>query len=198
MQKHHKRRSALFGSRIRGLKKSLGSAGEFFMTDINHFSFTGRVADDAKYSSTKNGTATLSFCLAVNRDRKNNGQWVQKASFFYLTIYGNRASGLCKILAKGTRVGVEGFIEQDSWTDQTGKKQYRTVFCVENLVLLGQAKAHPAEENIPPAVFSAQPETHNPKNEPPAESTVQTAESTVPPLENQNIDNTLSYDGDIW
>lgn len=174
------------------------------MTDINNFSFTGRIADNAKYSSTKNGTATLSFCLAVNRDRKNNGQWIQKASFFYLTLYGNRASGLCKVLSKGTRVGVEGFIEQDSWTDQTGKKQYRTVFCVENLVLLGQPKAHPAEENFPPSAFSAQPEIQsqmeiqNKKDELPAENTPQPAENSLLPPEIQNNENTISYDGDIW
>ncbi len=110
------------------------------MTDINGFQLTGRVADEAKYSSTKNGTATLSFCLAVNRDRKVNEQWVSKGSFFYLTIYGKRATGLCKVLIKGTKIGVQGYLEQDSWTDAAEKKQYRTVFCVENLVLLGQSK----------------------------------------------------------
>lgn len=110
------------------------------MTDINGFQLTGRVADNAKLSTTKNGTAALSFCLAVNRDRKVNEQWVQKGSFFYLTVYGKRATGLFKVLAKGTKIGVQGYLEQDSWTDQSGKKQYKTVFCVENLVLLGQAK----------------------------------------------------------
>ena len=54
------------------------------MTDINGFQLTGRIADNAKLSSTKNGTATLSFCLAVNRDRKVNEQWVSKGSFFYI------------------------------------------------------------------------------------------------------------------
>ena len=110
------------------------------MTDINGFQLTGRVADEAKYSSTKNGTATLSFCLAVNRDRKVNEQWVSKGSFFYLTVYGKRATGLLKVLVKGTRIGVQGYLDQDVWTDAAGKKQYRTVFCVENLVLLGQSK----------------------------------------------------------
>ena len=110
------------------------------MTDINGFQLTGRVADEAKYSSTKNGTATLSFCLAVNPDRKVNEQWVSKGSFFYLTVYGKRATGLLKVLVKGTRIGVQGYLDQDVWTDAAGKKQYRTVFCVENLVLLGQSK----------------------------------------------------------
>lgn len=110
------------------------------MTDINGFQLTGRVADNAKLSTTKNGTAALSFCLAVNRDRKVNEQWVQKGSFFYLTVYGKRATGLFKVLAKGTKIGVQGYLEQDAWTDAAGKKQYKTVFCVENLVLLGQPK----------------------------------------------------------
>lgn len=124
------------------------------MTDINGFQLTGRIADEAKYSSTKNGTATLSFCLAVNRDRKINEQWVSKGSFFYLTVYGKRATGLCKILVKGTRIGVQGFLDQDVWTDAAGKKQYRTVFCVENLVLLGQPKTIPENENHIPEIPS--------------------------------------------
>ena len=120
------------------------------MTDINGFQLTGRVADEAKYSSTKNGTATLSFCLAVNRDRKVNEQWVSKGSFFYLTVYGKRATGLFKVLAKGTKIGVQGYLEQDSWTDQSGKKQYKTVFCVENLALLGQSKNGQENESQTP------------------------------------------------
>lgn len=120
------------------------------MTDINGFQLTGRIADNAKLSSTKNGTATLSFCLAVNRDRKVNEQWVSKGSFFYLTVYGKRATGLFKVLTKGTRIGVQGYIEQDSWTDSAGKKQYKTVFCVENLALLGQLKnSQENESQIP-------------------------------------------------
>ena len=118
--------------------------------------------DEAKYSSTKNGTATLSFCLAVNRDRKINEQWVSKGSFFYLTVYGKRATGLCKILVKGTRIGVQGFLDQDVWTDAAGKKQYRTVFCVENLVLLGQPKTIPENENHIPEIPS---HTENPAAE---------------------------------
>lgn len=132
------------------------------MTDINGFQLTGRIADEAKYSSTKNGTATLSFCLAVNRDRKINEQWVSKGSFFYLTVYGKRATGLCKILVKGTRIGVQGFLDQDVWTDAAGKKQYRTVFCVENLVLLGQPKTIPENENHIPEIPS---HTENPAAE---------------------------------
>lgn len=110
------------------------------MTDLNTFSMTGRIAGETKYSSTKNGTATLSFSLAVNRDRKVNEQWKQEAAFFYLTVYGNRATGLYKVLTKGMKIGVQGQLWQDTWTDPNGKKQYRTVFCVENLALLGSAK----------------------------------------------------------
>lgn len=110
------------------------------MTDLNTFSMTGRIAGETKYSSTKNGTATLSFSLAVNRDKKVNEQWEQEAAFFYLTVYGNRATGLYKVLTKGMKIGVQGHLWQDTWTDKNGEKQYRTVFCVENLALLGSSK----------------------------------------------------------
>lgn len=155
------------------------------MTDINTFSFTGRIANNTEYSQTKNGTSTLSFSIAVNRDRKVNEQWIQEASFFYLTVYGNRADGLRNVLQKGMKIGAEGHLRQDTWTDQTGKKQYKTVFCVENIALLGPAKNPQASDQATSQV----PEQAFPQNQKyPTESELSSPEldnAFYNPLENE-------------
>lgn len=109
------------------------------MTDINGFALTGRIAGETKLGTTKNGTATLSFCLAVNRDKYVNNQWVNNAGFYWFTVYGNRATGLHKYLRKGMALGVSGHIEQDVWQDGD-KKNYRTVLYPERISLLSSSE----------------------------------------------------------
>lgn len=109
------------------------------MTDINEFALTGRIAGETKLGTTKNGTATLSFCLAVNRDKYVNNQWVNNAGFYWFTVYGNRATGLYKYLKKGRALGVSGHVEQDVWQDGE-KKNYRTVLYPEKIAPLGSSE----------------------------------------------------------
>lgn len=127
------------------------------MTDINEFALTGRIAGETKLGTTKNGTATLSFCLAVNRDKYVNNQWVNNAGFYWFTVYGNRATGLHKYLKKGMPLGVSGHVEQDVWQDGE-KKNYRTVLYPEKIALLSSSSDTKvnASQSIPAPVPEAQ------------------------------------------
>ena len=107
------------------------------MTDINIFSFTGRITGEPRVSQTKGGTPYITFCLAINRDKKEGDKWVKSAAFHYMSVYGDRAKGIYKYLTKGTPVGVQGHIDQDIWEDASGKKNYRTVLVPEHIALLG-------------------------------------------------------------
>ena len=113
------------------------------MTDLNSFSLTGRIAGKPRLSSTKNGTTTFSFCLAVNRDKQINGVWTKTAAFYWFTVYGARAPGLYKYISKGLPVGVSGHIDQDRFQDETGKMQYKTKLVPDNVALLGKNEAKP-------------------------------------------------------
>lgn len=117
------------------------------MTDINNFTVTGRIAGETKLSTTRNGTAILSFCVAVNRDKKVNDEWVSAAGFFWFSVYGNRATGLHPYLRKGVPVGISGHIEQEIW-QEGDKKNYRTVLCAEEIALLGTASAKPEQPQV--------------------------------------------------
>jgi len=105
-------------------------------SDLNLVALVGRVTRDAELTYTSTGTAKCNFSIAVNRSVKKGEAWTDEASFFDITLWDKRATGLQKYLVKGTQVAVKGELRQERW-EKDGQKYSKVAIAVENVQLIG-------------------------------------------------------------
>jgi single-strand DNA-binding protein len=109
---------------------------------LNRVMLLGNLGADPELRMTGGGQAVLKLRLATsetymdkNRARQERTEWHN------VVIWGKRAEALAKILAKGTRIFVEGGLRTSSYDDRDGKKQYRTEIVCSNILLQGRSGA---------------------------------------------------------
>ena len=116
---------------------------------INQVSITGNLTRSPELRSTAGGTDVLSFGIAVNDRRKNaSGQWEDVPNFFECVTFGNRATALSDILAKGMKVAISGKLHYTSW--ETDGKKHSKVDIIANDVELMQNRRPQQEQQYQP------------------------------------------------
>jgi single-strand DNA-binding protein len=110
------------------------------VADINSVVLVGRLTRDMELSHIPSGTAVGKMSIAVNRSVKKGDKWESEASFFDITIWGKTSEALAQYLTKGTRIGVQGELEQERWNDKDGKPHSRVKITAHNIQLLGSGK----------------------------------------------------------
>lgn len=106
------------------------------MTDINRTVLVGRLTRDIEIKRTGAGAAIGIASIAVNRSRKQNGEWTDETSFFDVKIFGKTAESLSPYLTKGKQIAVEGFLKQERW-QKDGQNFSRVTVGAENVQLFG-------------------------------------------------------------
>lgn len=115
---------------------------------INHFALVGNLTRAPELHSTQSGTPVLSFGIAVNDSRKNaSGQWEDVPNFFECSTFGNRATALSDILAKGMKVAITGKLHYSSW-EKDGKKHSKVDIIVREIELMQNRK--PQQQDYQP------------------------------------------------
>lgn len=103
---------------------------------INHVSVTGNLTRSPELRATQGGTPVLSFGIAVNDRRKNaSGQWEDVPNFFECVTFGNRATALSDIIAKGMKVAVAGKLHYSSW-EKDGQKHSKVDIIANEVELM--------------------------------------------------------------
>ena len=116
---------------------------------INNVSLTGNLTRSPELRATQGGTPVLSFGIAVNDRRKNaSGNWEDVPNFFECVTFGNRATALSDILAKGMKVAIAGKLHYSSW-EKDGQKHSK-VDIIANDVELMQNRKPPQQDYQPP------------------------------------------------
>jgi len=111
------------------------------MTDINSVVLVGRITKDGELSYTKGGTPILKMAIAVNKSMKQqDGTYKDAASFFDLAVWGKYGEAMAKHCTKGKQLGIQGELEQQRWTDQSGANKSKVVINVRNMELLADPK----------------------------------------------------------
>jgi single-strand DNA-binding protein len=92
---------------------------------VNNVTILGNLTRDPELRFTPNGTAVVSFGLAVNRNiqNKTSGEWEKQVDFFNVTAWFKLAENCAESLSKGDRVLVSGRLSQDSWEGKDGQKR---------------------------------------------------------------------------
>ncbi len=119
------------------------------MASFNRVVLMGNVTRDVEVRYLPSGAAVCELTLAVNDRRKNpQGNWVNEASFFDVTLWNRTAEIAGEYLQKGAPVLIEGKLRQESWTQEDGQKRSKIRVIADQMVLLsGRGQGDNAPED---------------------------------------------------
>lgn len=121
-----------------------------------HVSIVGNLSRDPELRTTGNGKSVCGLGVAVGYSYKDaNGEWVDKPSFFDVTVWGPQGEACAKYLTKGRQVAVSGRLDQQTWEAQDGSKRSKVGIVADQVVFLGGQKEQGAAK--PAAASSADP-----------------------------------------
>jgi single-strand DNA-binding protein len=97
----------------------------------NHVTLVGNATREPELRFTQSGAAVCNFGIANNRSWKDkDGEWQEETSFFDIVCWQDLAENVASSVKTGSRVIVEGRMDQRSWDDKdTGDKRYK-IECV--------------------------------------------------------------------
>ena len=78
---------------------------------LNRVILTGRLTRDPEVRATQSGISVAKFTIAVNHYYKGE----EKTSFIDLTAFGKNAELLRDYFKKGSAIGIDGTLHQESW-----------------------------------------------------------------------------------
>lgn len=108
------------------------------MRDIARVTIVGRLTRDPELRQLPSGTSLCKLGVAVNSSIKDSsGQWVEKANFFDVTVWGQQGENCAKYLAKGRQVAVDGRLNYDAWEAQDGSKRSKVDIIADTVMFLG-------------------------------------------------------------
>ena len=91
----------------------------------NSITIVGNLTRDPEIRYMANGTAKAQLGIAVSRRWQNRqtNEWEERTSFFNVVVWRDMAENISDTLTKGTRVIVNGRLEQRSWETEQGDKR---------------------------------------------------------------------------
>jgi single-strand DNA-binding protein len=98
---------------------------------MNKVLMMGRLTRDPEVRYSNEGNAVSKFSLAVDRRYKREGQ--PDADFFNCVTFGKTAEFTEKYLKKGTKVVLEGELQNNNYTNKEGQKVYGMQIVVNSL-----------------------------------------------------------------
>lgn len=120
---------------------------------MNNINLIGNLTRDVELKTLSTGAKVAKFSIAVNRRRKNtNGQYEYETCFIEVETWGRTAEVASEYLKKGSKVGVSGYLKQESWKDSNGNNRTKHIVALEKLDFLS-AKENPQPQTpqyIPP------------------------------------------------
>lgn len=103
---------------------------------VNRVMLLGNVGKPPELRSPSSGTMIATFSLATtDRKKDQQGNWKDSTTWHNVVCFGRTAEVVSDYVAKGSKVYVEGKIQNRTW-EKDGQKHYRTEVIVNELVLL--------------------------------------------------------------
>lgn len=102
---------------------------------MRNINVVGRLGADPELRYTQKGTAVASVNVAVNRERKDSdGNY--PTDWWRLSFWGKNAENFVNLTHKGSRVGITGRPEIDTWQDNNGNERQTPQIQVDSFDLL--------------------------------------------------------------
>ena len=107
----------------------------------------GRLTKDIELKKTQSDVSCASFSLAVDKPYKKDREHPE-ATFVNCTAWRAQAEFLAKHFAKGDKVAIEGYLDDNKWEDKDGNKRNDKVVIV-NEVEFVEKKANKQTSDSP-------------------------------------------------
>ncbi len=120
--------------------------------DLNRAMLIGRLTRDPETRTIPSGQTVASFGLATNRVWTDQSGQKQEMVEFHNIVAWRRLAEICQqYLRKGSKIYLDGRIQNRSWDGQDGIKRYRTEIVAENMIMLDTKSAsNPSYDETPP------------------------------------------------
>ena len=99
--------------------------------NFNKVIIGGRLTADPELKQTQGGLSVVSFNIAVNRKAKQG-----ETDFFNVTAWRQTADFVARYFKKGSSICIVGSLQNSSWTNQNGQKQYRTDIVADEVMFV--------------------------------------------------------------
>ena len=104
---------------------------------LNRVELVGNLGSDPEQRSTQNGNTLVNIQLATTRGRKNQaGTWEDETTWHRVTLWNRLAEIAGQYCHKGDLVYIEGYLQNNEWTDKDGNRRFSTGIVAEKLLLL--------------------------------------------------------------
>ena len=87
---------------------------------LNRVVIVGRLVRDPELRKTASDRSVVAFTVALDNRTTNNGE--KSTSYIPCTAWNSTAESIAKFMKKGTLVGVDGHLNQRSYTANDGRK----------------------------------------------------------------------------
>lgn len=114
---------------------------------MNTVIFCGRLTKDPETRYTQDKKAISKFSLAVDRRYKVEGK--PSCDFFNCSTFGKLAEFVSKYLVKGTKIILEGEIQNNNYTDAKGVNHYNVQIIARNIEF-AESKKNTTQSNTSP------------------------------------------------
>ena len=92
----------------------------------------GRLTKDIELKKTQSDVSCVSFSLAIDKPYKKDREHPE-ATFINCTAWRAQAEFLAKYFAKGDKVAIEGYLDDNKWEDKDGNKRSEKVVVVNEI-----------------------------------------------------------------
>ena len=98
----------------------------------------GNLTRDPELRQTAGGKSVCQLGVAVGYSYKDaSGQWLDKPSFFDVTVWGAQGEACANYLTKGRQVAIHGRLDQQTWEAQDGSKRSKVAIVADQVVFVG-------------------------------------------------------------
>lgn len=122
---------------------------------LNKVIIMGRITRDPELKTAKSGIEMCNFSVAVERPFKDKVSGERITDFLDCAAFRGTAKFVCTYFKRGSMILVEGSIQNNHYTDDSGTKHYAEKIMVENVSFCGgkneggTAQTEPAQPGLP-------------------------------------------------
>jgi single-strand DNA-binding protein len=122
---------------------------------MNKVILLGHLTRAIELRYTANGNAVGNFGIASNRKFVQGGDLKEEVCFVDCVVFGKQAEASSQHLGKGSKVLIDGRLQQQRWETEDGQKRSKHVVVVERITYLstrgeqGDTKGSAQSEYLP-------------------------------------------------
>lgn len=105
----------------------------------------GRLTRDVELKKTASDISFANFSLAIDKPY-NKEKDHPEAVFVNCNVWRNRADFLAKYFGKGDKVAIEGYLDDNVWTDKDGREHKDKIVIVDDIEFV-ERKSNKSAEN---------------------------------------------------